>query len=114
MEHPVIELQDVWKTYLMGKNEVNALRNVSLRIHKGEFTAVAGPSGSGKSTLMNLVGWAAGKAVAAAGYALFKPLFTWGLAAGSLLFAFLVGVLSGLIPAYRASQLKPIDTLRYE
>ena len=61
-----------------------------------------------------LIGVAAGKAVAAAGYALFKPLFTWGLAAGSLLFAFLVGVLSGLIPAYRASQLKPVDALHYE
>ncbi len=61
-----------------------------------------------------LVGLAAGKAVATAGYALFRPLFSWWLVAGSLLFAFLVGVFSGLIPAYRASQLKPIDALRYE
>lgn len=52
----VIQLQDVTKTYRSGKLEVEALRGVSLAIHRSEYVAVMGPSGSGKSTLMNLIG----------------------------------------------------------
>ena len=56
----------------------------------------------------------AGNMISAAGYSVFTPLFTWQLVAGSLLFAFFIGILSGLLPAYVASRLKPIDALRYE
>ena len=56
----------------------------------------------------------AGTAIAASGFGVFTPLFTWQLVVGSLVFAFLIGALSGLLPAYQASKLKPVDALRYE
>jgi putative ABC transport system ATP-binding protein len=56
--HPgdVIVTNNLWKTYEMGDQQVNALRGVNLRIQHNEYVAIMGPSGSGKSTLMNLIG----------------------------------------------------------
>jgi putative ABC transport system ATP-binding protein len=52
----LIRVENVSKRYLLGHEEVWALRDVSLTIHAGVFMAIAGPSGSGKSTLLNLIG----------------------------------------------------------
>jgi putative ABC transport system ATP-binding protein len=52
----LIKLQDIGKRYVIGSEEIFALRGVDLEIYKGEFVALMGPSGSGKSTLMNILG----------------------------------------------------------
>jgi putative ABC transport system ATP-binding protein len=52
----MIELEYITKTYLLGKESVNVLNKISLKIEQGEFVAIMGPSGSGKSTLMNMIG----------------------------------------------------------
>src|SRR5712675_717231 len=52
----IICTENLWKTYVMGAEQVHALRGVDLEIHRGEYVASMGPSGSGKSTLMNLIG----------------------------------------------------------
>ncbi len=52
----VIQTYDLWKTYLMGDQEIHAVSGVDVTIKRGEYVAIMGPSGSGKSTLMNLIG----------------------------------------------------------
>ena len=52
----IIDTKDISKTYDLGANSVEALKEVSFSIKKGEFISIMGPSGSGKSTLMNIIG----------------------------------------------------------
>lgn len=55
-QRTLISMENIWKTYQMGTEELHALRDVSFQVKKGEYLAIIGPSGSGKSTLMNLIG----------------------------------------------------------
>jgi putative ABC transport system ATP-binding protein len=56
MNEPVIKTERLTKTYGSGNTRVDALKEVSVSIDKGEYIAIIGPSGSGKSTFMNLLG----------------------------------------------------------
>lgn len=52
----VLKVENLTKTYGKGENKVEALKNINLSVHKGEFVAIVGASGSGKSTLLHLLG----------------------------------------------------------
>ena len=52
----IIHLEQIRKSYYLGKNELPVLKGISMDIFKNEYVALMGPSGSGKSTLMNILG----------------------------------------------------------
>ena len=52
----LIHAEDLWRTYVMGAEQIHALHGVSFDVEPNEYVAIMGPSGSGKSTLMNLIG----------------------------------------------------------
>jgi putative ABC transport system ATP-binding protein len=56
MSDSVLKIENLSKTYLLGKHEVKCLSHLNLEVKRGEFTAIMGPSGSGKTTLLNLIG----------------------------------------------------------
>ncbi|WP_244603579.1 ABC transporter ATP-binding protein [Methanococcoides sp. AM1] len=56
MSDPIVQLQNVRKTYTLGTSEIHALNGVSISIERGDFVTIMGSSGSGKSTLLNMVG----------------------------------------------------------
>ena len=56
MQKDIILLDQILKSYFMGKHELQVLKGISLNIRQNEYVALMGPSGSGKSTLMNIIG----------------------------------------------------------
>ncbi|MDO6355497.1 ABC transporter ATP-binding protein [Caloramator sp. CAR-1] len=55
-EKNIIEMKNISKAYRIGNKDYIAIRNINLKIKKGEFVAIIGPSGAGKTTLMNIIG----------------------------------------------------------
>lgn len=53
---PILKIENVQKTFTLGKRKVQALNEVNIQVNKGEFIAIMGPSGSGKTTLLNIIG----------------------------------------------------------
>lgn len=53
---PVIQLQNITKSYRLGTTDYQALKGINIEICEGEFVAIMGPSGSGKSTAMHIMG----------------------------------------------------------
>jgi putative ABC transport system ATP-binding protein len=53
---PVAKLEDIHKTYHIGKMSFPAVKNISFEVGQGEFISIAGPSGSGKTTILNIIG----------------------------------------------------------
>src|SRR5450759_4608161 len=56
MSKPILQIENLNKTYMLGKRDVPALSNLNLTVNAGEFVAIMGPSGSGKTTLLNVIG----------------------------------------------------------
>ena len=52
----IIEMKDICKDYMQGRDAVRVLKNVNLTVERGDYLAIMGPSGSGKTTLMNIIG----------------------------------------------------------
>jgi putative ABC transport system ATP-binding protein len=52
----IIELDNIWKTYKIGKESIDVLKGINLKVKKGEFISIIGKSGSGKTTLVNQIG----------------------------------------------------------
>lgn len=56
MMKPIVSLNKIEKSYVMGEEKLHVLKKVSLSVERGEYLAILGASGSGKSTLMNIIG----------------------------------------------------------
>ena len=56
MSKPVLQIENLCKSFTLGKRDINALSNLNLQVNAGEFVAIMGPSGSGKTTLLNVIG----------------------------------------------------------
>ncbi len=56
MNEPVLKIENLTKTFTLGKRKIQPLTGLDLEVKRGEFTAIMGPSGSGKTTLLNLIG----------------------------------------------------------
>lgn len=109
----MLQIKDIRKQYVTGDLVQTALDGVSLNLRDNEFVAILGTSGSGKTTLLNIIGgldrYDSGDLIIN-GISSTPP---W-LMVFAVLFAFLVGSISGYIPSVRAMKLSPLAAIRNE
>ncbi len=53
---PILEINNLCKTYYTKKCEIEALKNISFKVYEGDFIGIVGPSGAGKSTILSIIG----------------------------------------------------------
>ena len=92
----VVSIKNVFKSYPLGKERIEAVKGVSFDIEKGEFAAISGPSGSGKSTILNMIGLILIGATFIAN--ILRPiLYELEISSASWFFGALVGAITGWI-----------------
>ena len=124
----IMQVHDLKKSFTKGPNTIPVLKGINMEVHEGEFLSIIGQSGSGKSTLLHVMGLLTHPDEGEIHYGGERidnqserrrdylrnhdiSLTTVGWIVGGALF---IAVLASVFPAWHASRLQPVESLRYE